>query len=71
MFTIFGMASQVDHTPEPCEVIPFCPICGGKMELVYDRPHQKVCVCSDCHSGLSVPQSAWGIATAKREAKAR
>lgn len=37
------------------------------MQLVYDRPHQKVCVCSDCLSGLTVPQSAWQIAKTKRE----
>lgn len=38
------------------------------MELVYDRPHQKVCVCADCMSGLSVPQAAWQVAKRKREA---
>ena len=48
-----------------------CPICQGKMELVYDRHHQKVVVCVDCQSGLSVPQSAWEIARIKREAKVR
>ena len=63
------MASPADPTPEPCEVMPFCPICGGKMELVYDRPHQKVCVCVDCMSGLSVPQAAWLVAKKKREAE--
>ena len=63
------MASPVDPTPEPCEVMPFCPICRGKMELVYDRPNQKVCVCTDCHSGLNVPQAAWQIAKRKREGK--
>jgi hypothetical protein len=37
------------------------------MELVYDRPHQKVCVCSDCLSGLTVPQAAWQVAKTKRD----
>jgi hypothetical protein len=63
----FGVASSLDPAREPCEVAPFCPICGGKMQLVYDRPHQKVCVCSDCLSGLTVPQSAWTVAKTKRE----
>jgi hypothetical protein len=39
------------------------------MELVYDRHHQKVVVCVDCQSGLTVPGSAWEIARIKREAK--
>lgn len=54
---------------EPCEVIEVCPICGGKMQTVYSRHQQKVCVCVDCHSGLTVPDTAWTIARVKREAK--
>lgn len=65
------MASRIDPVPDPCEVVPFCPVCGGKMEIVYERPHQKVCVCSDCMSGLTVPQSAWQIAKTKREVDVR
>ncbi len=45
----------------PCEVIEICPICSGTMEAVYTRVHQKVCVCVDCHTSITVPQSAWGI----------
>jgi len=37
------------------------------MELVYDRPGTKVCVCVDCHSGLTVPATAWEVANMKRE----
>ena len=48
----------------PCEVIEVCPICEGRMEAVYTRVHQKVCVCVDCHTSITVPQSAWAI---KRE----
>jgi len=51
----------------PCEIIEICPICNGKMDAVYTRVHQKVCVCVDCHTSITVPQSAWDI---KRE-KAR
>jgi hypothetical protein len=36
------------------------------MELVYDRINQQVCVCTDCHSGLTIPSSAWAIRRAKR-----
>ena len=46
--------------------LPACPICQGKMETVYDRHHQKVCVCVDCRSGVTVPNSAWDVVRAKR-----
>jgi hypothetical protein len=52
---------------DPCEVITTCPICQGKMEKVYDRNHQQVCVCADCHAGLTVPYYAWEVARIKRE----
>ena len=51
------------------QALRICPVCEGRMELVYDRHHQKVMVCVDCQSGLTVPGSAWEIARIKREAK--
>jgi hypothetical protein len=39
------------------------------MELVYDRHHQKVCVCVDCHSGLTVPATAWEVARVKQQVR--
>jgi hypothetical protein len=54
---------------EPCEVLEVCPVCGGKMEVVYSRTQSKVCVCVDCHSGVTVPASAWQVVKTKREAK--
>jgi hypothetical protein len=38
--------------------IPLCPICGGKLEVVYDRYHQHVAVCADCMTGLTIPGKA-------------
>ena len=46
-------------------MIEICPICGGSMEAVYSRPHQKVCVCVDCHTSVTVPASAWRVKAAK------
>lgn len=57
-----------DSHAEPCDLIEVCPLCGGEMETVYDRGHQKVCVCKDCHCGVTVPASAWEIARVKRKA---
>jgi hypothetical protein len=36
------------------------------MELVYDRFNQQVCVCTDCHSGLTIPVTAWEVQKRKR-----
>lgn len=52
---------------DPCDVLKSCPICGGHMETVYDRHHQTVCVCVDCHTGITVPSTAWSIAQTKRD----
>ena len=49
--------------------ISSCPMCGGKMEVVYQRNNQQVTVCQDCHSGLTVPSTAWEIVRIKRESK--
>jgi hypothetical protein len=66
------MASRaVTNDPEPSPQIPACPICEGQMDTVYDRYHQKVAVCSDCHAGLTVPGSAWEVARIKRDVKAK
>jgi hypothetical protein len=39
------------------------------MELVYDRLNQRVSVCTDCHSGVTVPASALDVLRLKREKK--
>jgi hypothetical protein len=44
-------------------------MCSGKMEVVYQRNNQQVMVCQDCHSGLTVPATAWEIVRIKRESK--
>ena len=49
--------------------LPACSICDGKMVLAYDRYQQKVCVCTDCHTSITIPGSAWHVATHKREAR--
>jgi ssDNA-binding Zn-finger/Zn-ribbon topoisomerase 1 len=46
-----------------------CPICDGKMEVVYQRNNQQVVVCADCHSGLTVPSTAWDIVRIKKQSK--
>ena len=69
------MASRVinssgDNTGDDrARTLPPCPICEGPMVLAYDRYQQKVCVCTDCHTSLTIPGSAWQVANVKRESK--
>ena len=42
-------------------VIATCPVCDGRMEVVYARNNQQVSVCIDCHTGLTIPAIAWDI----------
>jgi hypothetical protein len=58
-----------ERRQETLPALSSCPICDGKMELVYSRNNQQVCVCMDCHSGVTVPGSAWEIVRIKRESK--
>lgn len=48
--------------PHLCQVIPSCPLCGGKMELVCNRAISQVCVCKECHTSVTVPGQAWEMA---------
>lgn len=52
-----------------CNTIPNCPVCGGTMDLVYDQPAMKVCMCGDCHTGVHVPIKAWDLLRAKARAR--
>ena len=50
-------------------VIATCPVCKGRMEVVYARNNQQVSVCTDCHSGITIPPAAWEILRTKRDSK--
>ena len=67
--TLRALPDPDDPVAVADERVAACPVCGGRMELVYDRHHQKVVVCVDCQSGLTIPQAAWEIARIKREAR--
>jgi hypothetical protein len=51
--------------------IPACSICDGTMVLAYDRYRQKMCVCLDCHTSMTIPGSAWEVAARKRASRER
>lgn len=49
--------------------LPACPVCTGQLVIAYDRYHQRVAICEDCHASVTVPGSAWTVARLKREGK--
>lgn len=57
--------SAAERVPHEAE-LPDCPVCSGRLDLVYDRFKQKVYVCIDCHVGLTIPESAWEVVRQKR-----
>jgi ssDNA-binding Zn-finger/Zn-ribbon topoisomerase 1 len=63
------LLNEDPHDERRQQVLPIlsaCPICDGTMEIVYNRNNQQVIVCVDCHSGLTVPNTAWDIARVKK-----
>jgi hypothetical protein len=60
--------TAAERVPEASD-LPDCPVCSGRLDLVYDRVGQKVYVCVDCHVGLTIPDAAWETARKKREQK--
>ena len=63
------MASPPSGPQNPSNPCPICPVCDGVMELVYDRFNQRVCICIDCHAGITIPSSAYEVIRLKREKK--
>ena len=57
------------RNPGPRDVLEICPVCGGKLEAVYERPHQQVCACADCQTTITVPVVAWDIARVKKKTR--
>lgn len=55
----------IPDVPDPCFAVPFCPICRvGQMRVTYRTARLAVCVCMNCETSLSVPDSAWARAAA-------
>lgn len=67
--TLRPVDKEKQPTDAPPDAIQECPVCQGRMETVYDRHHQTVCVCVDCHTGVTVPATAWNIARLKGQNK--
>ena len=54
-----------DDLSEVPHVLRACPVCGARMETVYERQYQQVRVCVECRTSVMVPGAAWNIARAK------
>ena len=51
---------------QPVREIPPCPICEGVLECVYSRFGERVYVCMECHTSMTVPKNAWEVAAVKQ-----
>ena len=47
--------------------LPPCPVCREHLQVVYDRNHQVVAVCVECHTSVTIPDSAWEVRYLKRD----
>jgi len=65
--TQHALNPQGDKQPDICDSIPNCPVCGGRMEAVYNRAHQQASACVDCRADLTVPASAWAVLNRKQK----
>ncbi len=53
---------SAEETPEPCELVPDCPVCGSKLIVAHAHAKLKICVCKECGTSLSIPEEAWSRA---------
>ena len=48
--------------PDPCELIPRCPVClSNEMVFAVRTGNVDICVCKRCGTSLSVPHEAWDL----------
>ena len=48
--------------PDPCEIIPKCPIClSGPLTVARRMKDMDLCLCERCGTSLSVPHDAWEL----------
>lgn len=48
-----------EKMPEPCDVVPDCPVCGSELAVAHAHAKLKICVCRTCGTSLSIPEDAW------------
>jgi len=48
--------------PDPCEIIPLCPICLlAPLKHARRLKDMDICLCERCGTSLTVPHEAWRI----------
>ena len=50
---------SAEETPELCELVPDCPVCGSELTIAHAHAKLKICVCKECGTSLSIPDEAW------------
>jgi hypothetical protein len=49
-----------ERLPDPCELIPNCPVClTEQMKYAKRSPDMDICVCLNCGMSMTVPHDAW------------
>ena len=48
--------------PDPCDVVPTCPICLiAPLKLARRLREMDICLCERCGASLTVPHDAWRL----------
>jgi len=63
------MSTESDALEMLHALLPFCPMCSGRVTAVYSRPLQLVLACEDCGTSIVIPATAWEVAQRKQESK--
>jgi len=58
-----------EEEPEPCDVVPDCPVCGSSLHVAHAHAKLKICVCKACGTSISIPDGAWAKLRTIRERK--
>jgi hypothetical protein len=57
------LAAMVEFSvPDPCDVIPICPVCEScPFKLARRTTDLDICICERCGTSLTVPHVAWKL----------
>jgi hypothetical protein len=59
----------MNEQPEPCDIVPFCPVCSAPMHQAHKLQTLHICVCLACETTLTVTDEALKQFRAQQSAK--
>ena len=48
-----------EDDPNPCDLVPNCPVCNTALTVAHTHAKLKICVCRLCGTSLTIPDDAW------------